>query len=297
MIVRAIVTAPPYADYLAEVAKHSLVCGFRLNTVMPVKGGPAEALTRLRAFGQPLWVDLKGRQLRVVGAAVPPYTEVHLSHPIEVDTPVDAFFSGGKECVRIVAVDGNRLILADGPQRLVGPGESVDIVHPSLKIEGTLTETDRAYLAAMGEIGLTRVMLSYVEHPSDVEEVESLLPGAEVMLKIESQRGLDYAREHGASQGRLMAARGDLYIEVLRPHRIISAVREIIEADPQAVVASRILDSMAHHPIPECADIGDVAFLLSLGYRTFLIGDIVCFRREALLETLNLLQAIAEQFP
>jgi len=293
---QAIVTAPPYATFLDEVARHPLVCGLRLNTVMPVRGGPAEALQRLQAFGQPLWVDLKGRQLRVVGAAIPPYTEVRLSHPIRVHTPVDAFFSNGDECVRVVAVEGERLILADGPRRLIGPGESVNIVHPSLEIEGTLTETDRAYLAAAGEMGLHRVMISYVERPSDAEEVHRLLPGAEVMLKIETQRGLDYARKHGASQGRLVAGRGDLYVEVLRPHRMIGALRDIIAADPQAVAASRIFDSLAHYPVPASADIGDVAFLLSLGYRTFLLGDAVCLRRDSVLEALNLLEATAGEF-
>jgi len=296
MIVRAIVTAPPYATFLDEVARHPLVCGLRLNTVMPLRGGPAEALERLQAFDRPLWVDLKGRQLRVVGAAIPPYTEVRLSHPIRVNTPVDAFFSDGDERVRIAAVKGDRLILEDGPRRLVGPGESVNIVHPSLEIEGTLTETDRAYLAAMGELGLNRLMLSYTERPSDVEEVRRLLPGAEVMLKIETQRGLDYARKRGASLGRLVAARGDLYVEVLRPHRIVGALRTIIDADPEAVVASRIFDSLAYHPIPASADIGDVAFLLSLGYRTFMLGDAVCLRRDSVLEALNLLQAVAGEF-
>ena len=296
MIVRAIVTAPPYATFLDEVARHPLVCGLRLNTVMPLRSGPAEALERLQAFDQPLWVDLKGRQLRVVGAAIPPYTAVHLSHRIRVDTPVDAFFSDGTERVRVMAVDGNRLILEDGPHRLIGPGESVNIVHPSLVIEGTLTETDRTYLAAMGGSGLKRVMLSYVESPSDVEEVRHLLPGAEAMLKIETRRGLAFARRHGASQGRLMAARGDLYVEVLRPHQVVGALREIIIADPEAVVASRIFDSLAHHPVPESADIGDVAFLLSLGYRTFLLGDAICLRRDTVLEALNLLEAVAGQF-
>jgi pyruvate kinase len=296
VVVRAIITAPPYATFLDEVARHPLVCGLRLNTVMPLRGGPAEALEHLQAFDQPLWVDLKGRQLRVVGAAVPPYTEVRLSHRIRVNTPVDAFFSDGNECVRVVAVDGDRLILEDGPRRLIGPGESVNIVHPSLEIEGTLTETDRAYLEAMGELGLNRVMISYVESPSDVEEVLRLLPDAEVMLKIETQRGIDYARKHGASQGRLVAARGDLYVEVLRPHRIIGALRDIITADPEAVVASRVFDSLVHHPVPVNADIGDVAFLLSLGYRTFMLGDATCLRRDTLLETLNLLEAVAGEF-
>ena len=294
--VRAIVTTPPYATFLEEVAAHPVVCGFRLNTVMPVRGGPAEALERLRAYGQPLWVDLKGRQLRVVGAAVPPYTVVQLSHRIRVNTPVDAFFSDGNECVRVVDVDGDCLILEDGPRRLVGPGESVNIVHPSLEIEGTLTETDRDYLAAMAKADLKQVMLSYVESTSDAEEVQALLPGAEIMLKIETQRGLAYARRHGASQGRLMAARGDLYVEVLRPHRIVGALRTIIQADPAAVVASRVFDSLAYQPVPASADIGDVAFLLSLGYRTFLLGDAVCLKRDPLLEALNLLEAVAGEF-
>ena len=148
-------------------------------------GIPAEALARLQSYRQPLWVDLKGRQLRVVGAAVPPYTVVRLSHRIRVDLPVDAFFSDGVECVRVVDVDGDCLILEDGPRRLVGPGESVNIVHPSLQIDGTLTENDRAYLSAMAEVGLQRTMLSYVESPADVEEVQRLLPAAEVLLKIE----------------------------------------------------------------------------------------------------------------
>jgi pyruvate kinase len=232
----------------------------------------------------------------VVGAAIPPYTEVQVSHPLRVKTPVEAFFADGTECVRVAAVDSDRLILEDGPRRLIGPGESVNIVHPSLEIEGTLTATDRAYLAAMQEMGLTRVMLSYVESLADVAEVQELLPGAEVIVKIETQRGLAYAHHYGRSQGRLMAARGDLYVEVLRPHRIIGALRDIIRADPQAIVASRLFDSLAHHPVPSSADLGDVAFLLTLGYRTFMLGDVVCLRRDSVLEALNLLQALAGEF-
>jgi pyruvate kinase len=292
-----IVTAPPYAPYLEEVARHPLVSGLRLNTVMPLKETHEEVLTRLSALGRPLWVDLKGRQLRVVGAAIPPYTEVRLSHPIRVRTPVDAYLSDGRERMRVAAVDGDRLILEDGPHRLIGPGESVNIVDPTLEVLGTLTETDRAYLAAMRAVGLKRVMLSYVETPDDIAEVRTLLPDAEIVLKIESQRGLAFTRRHGASAGRLMAARGDLYVEVPRPHNVIGALRAIVRADPNAIVASRIFDALTRHPVPESADIGDVAFLFSLGYRTFMLGDATCFNRDTVLEALNLLEAVAEEFP
>jgi pyruvate kinase len=294
MTIRAIVTTPPYAAFLDEVAAHHLVSGFRLNTVMPIKDGPRVTLERLSKIGQPLWVDLKGRQLRVVGAAMPPYTEVRLSHRIRVHTPVDAFFSDGNERARVVAVDGDRIILEDGPRRLIGPGESVNIVHPSLEIEGTLTDTDRAYLASMKELGLTQVMLSYVESPEDVAEVKSLLPNAEVLLKIESQRGLNFVKRHGSKYGHLIAARGDLYVEVPRPHQIAPALKTIIKADTEAVVASRIFDSLAWQTVPVSADITDVAFLLEIGYREFMLGDQVCMKRDSVMEALNLLEAMGE---
>jgi len=295
--VRAIVTVPPYAAFLDEVARHPIVGGLRLNTVMPIKGPLEQALERLSALGQPLWVDLKGRQLRVVEAAVPPFTSVRLSHHISVRTPADAFFSDGREYARVVEVDGDRLILDESPRRVVGPGESVNIIADDLRIDGTLTATDRAYLAAMRSVGLRTAMLSYVERPEDVAEVRELLPDAEIVLKIESRRGLALARSSGTALGRLMAARGDLYVEVLEPHRIVGAVRELIAADPDAIVASRIFPSLATGAVPSCSDISDVAFCLSLGYRTFMLGDEVCQRRDSVIAALNLLSAVAAEMP
>lgn len=292
--VRAIVTVPPYATFIDDVARHPVVGGLRLNTVMPVKGPLDAVLERLAAHGQPLWVDLKGRQLRVVDAAVPPFTSVRLSHRIDVTTPADAFFSDGREYARIVEIDGDRLILDESPRRVVGPGESVNIVADDLRIEGTLTDTDRSYLDAMSRAGLRDVMLSFVESPGDVAEVREILPDANVVLKIESRPGLGFVARHGATHGRLMAARGDLYVEVVQPHRIIAAMREIVRADPDAIVASRILSSLAVDPVPLASDIGDVAFCLEIGYRTFLFGDEVCQRRDTILPALNLFSEIAQ---
>jgi pyruvate kinase len=292
MKVSAIVTIPPYARYIDEVAAHPIVSGLRLNTVMPLKEEISSLLQRLSGYGKPLWVDLKGRQLRVVGAAIPPYTEVQLSHHISVDTPVTAFFSDGREHSEVIGVNDDRILLADGPRRLIGPGESVNIPHPSLKICGSLTDTDRAYLAAMCELGLRHVMLSFVESSADAADVQSLLPNVELVQKIESMRGLQHARRHGSAQGRLMAARGDLYIEIGQPHCVARAVRDIVRADPQAIVASRLFDSLAYGAVPASADIGDAAYLIEIGYRTFMLGDSICFQRDSVIEALNLLQAL-----
>jgi pyruvate kinase len=296
MNIQAIVTIPPYANFIAEVAAHPLVSGLRLNTVMPLKEDISMLLKRLSSFGKPLWVDLKGRQLRVVGAAIPPYTEVQLSHPLSVDTPVTAFFSDGRECAEVIGVTGenhDRILLADGPRRLIGPGESVNIPHASLRIFGTLTETDQAYLAAMRGLGLRQVMLSFAECTDDAAEVRALLPDVELVQKIESLKGLRHARLTQARHGRLMAARGDLYVEVGQPHHVVRAVQEIVRADPDAIVASRLFESLAFHPVPSSADIGDAAHLLHIGYRTFMLGDSICFKRDSVLEALNLLAALA----
>lgn len=293
--VSAIVTVPPYAPFLSEVAAHPLVSGLRLNTVMPIADSPGDVLDRLAALGKPLYVDLKGRQLRTVSAAVPPFTEIRLSHCLHVHTPCDVFFHDGRERARVAAVDGDRLILEDGPRRVIGPGESVNIVHPSLVVEGTLTGTDRAWIAAMHKTGQKGVFLSFVERPEDAAEVRALLPDVELFLKIESRRGLAFARSHGATLGRLIAARGDLFVEVGMPHRILGALRDLIVWDPQAVVASRLFPSLAHGTVPESTDITDAAFLLSLGYRTFMLGDDVCMRRDSLMASLHLLEAVVKE--
>lgn len=294
--VRAIVTLPPYASFAEEVARHPLVAGFRLNTVMPLaEETPREALSRLARLGPPLWVDLKGRQLRVAEAAVPPFTAVRVSHRLRVPTPCDVFFGDGREAARLLAVDGDRLVLEAGPRRVIGPGESVNVVHPGLEVEGNLTEGDRAWLAAMREVGLTRAMLSFVEREEDVWELHAELPGVTPMLKVESRRGLAFAGRHGGRLGRLVAARGDLFVEVREPHRIIGALRDVIAADPDAVVASRIFPTLARTPVPVASEVCDAAFLLALGYRTFLLGDEVCLRRDPVLAALDLLGAVAKE--
>jgi hypothetical protein len=295
---QVIVTVPPYAPFVEEVARHPVVSGLRLNTVMPIKGEPRAVLERLASFGKPLHVDLKARQLRVAEAALPPFTAVRLTQKIRLKTPCLAYFSDGRESAEVLAVDGDRLILADSPRRLVGPGESINIPDGSLEVEGTLTPTDTAYVLAARDLGLHDFMVSFVEKPEDLAAVLALDPAARLTAKIESRRGLAYAKEHGAQGARLMAARGDLYVEVARPHRILAAVRAVLAADPSAIVASRILPSLASGPEPAAQDLSDVAWLLAIGYRTFLLGDEVCQRRDSVVSALNLLEALfAEEGP
>ena len=92
---------------------------------------------------------------------------------------------------------------------------------------------------------------------------------------------------------------GRLYTRVtyIRQKLLGIPLRTIIEADPQAVIASRFFADLIHHPVPTSADICDAAFMLSLGFRTVMLGDALCLHRDTVLEALNLLQAIAGEIP
>ncbi|MBS3122708.1 hypothetical protein J4434_07545 [Candidatus Woesearchaeota archaeon] len=305
MSIGAIVTIPPYAPFIREVARHQIVSGLRLNTVMPIKGPLEDMLKRLddetkNAGNKELWIDLKCRQLRVKEYWVPPYTEIKISHNIKVETPVTAYFSDGNEQATVVEVDGDRLIMLEGPKRVVGPGESINIVHPSLSIEGFLTETDKRYIESACKVGIHNYMLSFTEMQEDIEALYKLDAEAKTVAKIESQKGMNYVKQVcGENKGvkpRLMAARGDLYVELSKPHEIIDAVETILKKDKDAIVASRLFNSFSHSLEPTCSDISDVDNLLRMGYKTFMLGDDICMRRESLLSALNLFSAMAERY-
>ena len=200
MSIGAIVTIPPYAPFIREVARHQIVSGLRLNTVMPIKGPLEDMLKRLddetkNAGNKELWIDLKCRQLRVKEYWVPPYTEIKISHNIKVETPVTAYFSDGNEQATVVEVDGDRLIMLEGPKRVVGPGESINIVHPSLSIEGFLTETDKRYIESACKVGIHNYMLSFTEMQEDIEALYKLDAEAKTVAKIESQKGMNYVKQ------------------------------------------------------------------------------------------------------
>lgn len=333
---KVITTIPPYAPFLKEVAGYSIISGARLNTIMTVKEELKDAWERLEGiFGKGnVWADLKCRQLRVAphskffnkpepppepriievsGEKVlldgsnpravgeissPPWSDIRISHKIKLDVskgPVKCYFLDGVDSAHIVEViDGNRLIMLEGPKRLVGQGDSINILDPSLEIEGFFTETDLEYITAVDNL-----MLSYVEKSSDIEEALALNPKAKICAKIESKKGLNWVKNEYhkyADKVQLMAARGDLFVEVGRPDKIIKALRLIINSDPNAIVASRILSSLRQSSKVSCSDIMDIVGLLEMGYRNFMIGDEICFDQQRLLLALDTLSAIAKNY-
>lgn len=332
----AIPTIPPYAPYLTEVMSHPVVSGARLNTIMPLKQELKVELARLLSImkGKQLWIDLKGRQLRTsygrfykgddpeparkydingviykldpskpkaTGTLVtPPWAMITLDRRIKLDLshgPVPCLFRDGTDRALIVEViDGNKLIMLNGPKRVVGGGEGINIIHPSLEIEGYLTDLDKEYIKECKKLGIHTYMLSFVEQDSDVNDVLALDPEAIIAAKIESKKGLDWVKSSKlvkSGKVRLMAARGDLFIQLSaeRPDLIVDAMHTIADADPTAIAASRLLSSL-DKGAPNCADLFDIDSLLNMGYRTFMIGDDICFDGNVLLLALDMIGAL-----
>jgi len=351
---KVITTIPPYAPFLPKLAENPVIHGVRLNTIMPIKGELDAYLESLKKImgDKDIWIDLKCRQIRtsygfffkapegeprhykIDGKDVildpsspkthgllrtPPWAELKIDRKIKIDLskgPVKCWFQDGKDHAYIAEViDGNTLIMLDGPKRVVGGGESINITDASLEIEGYFTDLDLKWIEAAKKAGIHNYMLSYVEQDSDIDELLKLDSEAKAIAKIESQKGLDWVKnsyhkyDHDkydydgdgrlmAKRVRLMAARGDLYVElgINRPEKIIKALYKISKADSRAVLASRIFESLKENPRPTCSDVTDVACMIQMGYKYFMIGDDICFNEDGLMLAIEILSAIGKEY-
>lgn len=298
------VTLCPTFSHYGYFAKDNRIQGIRLNSAM-VFGNEIdreiEAANHIDGV-QGLYFDIKGRQLRVQEIIPHPNRlELILNHPIKVQTPTAVLFKAGSDVSLLenVVEGGCKLIFDGGPKWKVKPGESICIRHPSLQILGPVYcdyEIEKIKKVVAG--GFRRFFLSYVEDQRDIDEFKEIvnIEPEEIFLKIESKKGLEYVahrykKEDGIS---LCAARGDLYVELDKPHQILAAQKMIINKDPQALVGSRILLSVVNNPIPECHDFSDLAWLYDIGYRRMMLCDELCLKEQLLKRAVNIVESFRE---
>jgi pyruvate kinase len=141
-------------------------------------------------------------------------------------------------------------------------------------------------------------MLSYAGSMSEIEEMRKHVGSDEIIAKIESHNGLKFVENEYVKSPNLglLTARGDLFVEVHRPHDILSATRKIVAADPDAILGSRILLSLTDDPVPSCADISEVAWLIDQGYYRFMFCDGICLKKEPLNRAINALRSIYDSY-
>ncbi|MGE5474566.1 MAG: pyruvate kinase [Ignavibacteriales bacterium] len=226
-------------------------------------------------YSKKFWIDIKGRQLRIAKWADPLYECVELNHGIEVSLPAKVIFRNSI-CSDITAVEGNKIFVDPIPREPVGAGQSINVIAKNLKIDGYLTDTDVQYLEVCRQKGLMNVFASFVEEFSDLAEILNIIPGAEIVCKIESKKGVEFISQYAGTKLSLMAARDDLYTEFERDYSIFKALKKIVECDPQAICASRIFTSLEHQEEVDLTDFSDLNLMYDMGYRRFMLCDNVC---------------------
>lgn len=266
-------------DKAEQVFRNPYIAEVRFNTGAQTPYSPEETLRILKQlsvkYRKRLWVDLKGRQLRVIKWADPLFSCIELNHNIELEYPAKVFFRNGDEVNITHVKSGNKIFVDPLPKYALGAGQSVNIIAKNIEIEGYLIDRDKEYLSACRSLGIRFIMASFVESFTDLAEITSLLPRAKIICKIESEKGLQLISHYNMS-GRLMAARDDLYLQTGQNPKMIKHLRSIIKSDPKAICASRIFLSLQKNDSVDFADFADLELMYRIGYRRFMLCDNVC---------------------
>ena len=225
-------------------------------------------------FNKKLWIDIKGRQLRVTKWADPLYSCIEISHRVQVSYPASVYFRNGDRVNITHIKDGNKLFVDPLPRQALGAGQSVNILAKDIEIEGYLTEKDKLYLRACKKMGLNLIMASFVESFDDLAQILQILPNSEIVSKIESLKGISFIEQYNVPN--LMAARDDLYLQSGQNYGMLKHLRSIISRDSGAICASKIFLSLEKRETVDLADYADLELMYSMGYRKFMLCDNVC---------------------
>jgi pyruvate kinase len=126
-----------------------------------------------------------------------------------------------------------------------------------------MTPKDRADLDAALAQNVDWIALSFVQRPEDVIELNEIVQGrAGVLAKIEKPKALASLAGILEHADALMVARGDLGVEM--PLETVPGLQKQItraarKAGKPVVVATQMLESMIHAPMPTRAEVSDVA--------------------------------------
>lgn len=190
---------------------------------------------------------------------------VYLPHPeiFQALTPgSDVLVDDGRVHLKIVSSTKETALGQVITGGAVSNRKGVNVPHVHLPIS-SLTEKDHIDLQFALKMGADWIALSFVQKPEDVQELRKLLRGrVGIISKLEKPMAIDHLEEIVSCSDAIMVARGDLGVEMAAEKvpgiqkRIISACRQ---AGCPVIVATQMLDSMVHAPVPTRAETSDVA--------------------------------------
>lgn len=171
----------------------------------------------------------------------------------------------GKVRVKVLETDGTVVtteVIVGGP---VSDNKGINLPGVAVNVPA-LSEKDEADLRWGLRAGADLIALSFVRDAKDVERVHAIMAEEgrpiPVIAKIEKPQAVDNLEEIIDAFDGIMVARGDLAVELpleavpIVQKRAVELCRRM--AKP-VIVATQMLESMTHSPVPTRAEASDVA--------------------------------------
>ena len=171
----------------------------------------------------------------------------------------------GKVRVEVLETDGTVVttkVIVAGP---VSNNKGINLPGVAVNVPA-LSDKDEADLRWGLELGADLIALSFVRNASDIERVHEIMDEVgrrvPVVAKIEKPQAVDALEEIAEAFDAIMVARGDLGVELpleavpIVQKRAVEIARRL--AKP-VIVATQMLESMIHSPVPTRAETSDVA--------------------------------------
>lgn len=171
----------------------------------------------------------------------------------------------GKVRVEVVETDGTVVttkVIVAGP---VSNNKGINLPGVAVNVPA-LSEKDEADLRWGLKLGADIIALSFVRNAEDIIRVHEIMDEegrrVPVVAKIEKPQAVDHLEEIVEAFDSIMVARGDLGVELpleavpIVQKRAVEIARRL--AKP-VIVATQMLESMIHSPVPTRAETSDVA--------------------------------------
>ncbi|MBD3366337.1 pyruvate kinase [candidate division WWE3 bacterium] len=162
---------------------------------------------------------------------------------------------------------------------IIQNNKSLNLVGKDLALP-SLIDTDLDKLDAAAKTKADFVALSFVRSAKDLETLRAELKdrkiNAQMVAKVESQKGLDNIDEVIAASDAIMIARGDLGIETpleQLPYYQKQIINKCREASKPVIVATQMLQSMVENPLPTRAEAADVAGAIYDGTDAIMLSE------------------------
>lgn len=185
--------------------------------------------------------------------------------PKEVKKGMHIMLNDGRQKLEVVKVDGDEIktkIIIGGN---IKGRRGVNVPGAYLSLS-SITDKDREDIEFGIKAHVDMMALSFVRTPEDILTLREILKknkkDISIISKIETQEAVDNLDEIIRLSDGVMVARGDLAIEIGAEHvpvvqkRIIKKCNEL---GVPVIVATQMLESMIHSPVPTRAEVSDIA--------------------------------------